>query len=101
MAMVNVTFRNPVDDSLMTNTQVDDASTLADVISNLVQHNFVPPAKAGQHYVLQIKGKAELSSDAATLRSAGVADSDLINVVLAQRGGSESCLLIRGLGREG
>ena len=88
MALVNVTFRNPVDDSMMTNAQVDDASTVAEVISNLVQHNFVPPAKQGQHYVLQIKGKAELSDDGATLRSGGATDSDVINVVLAQRGGT-------------
>jgi len=98
MAMVNVTFRNPVDDTLMVNTQVDPESTLSEVVSNLLQANFIPPAKQGQQYELHIKGKNVLSDERATLSSGGVTDSDVINVVLAQRGGGFSqCPLIRVL----
>ena len=88
MPTVTITFRNPVTGDTMPNTQVDDTMTVREAIDNLQQHNFVPPAKAGQHYVLEIKGKAELANDDATLASGGVANNDVINVVLAQRGGS-------------
>lgn len=88
MAVVTVTFRNPVTGDTMPNTQVDEAMTVREAVDNLQQSNFIPPPKGGQHYVLEIKGKTELTSDQATLASGGVANNDTINVVLAQRGGS-------------
>lgn len=91
MAALTVSFRNPVTDAVVEGTRCDDSMTVREVIENLVQNNFIPPAKEGQHYVLQIKGKTELSSDDATLQSGGVSDGDMINVVLAQRGGDASC----------
>jgi uncharacterized ubiquitin-like protein YukD len=87
MPNVTVTFRNPVTGETMPNTQLDELITVRETIQNLQEANFVPAAKAGQHYVLEIKGKTELTSDDATLASGGVKDNDTINVVLAQRGG--------------
>lgn len=87
MPNVTVTFRNPVTGETMPNTQLDELITVRETIQNLQEVNFVPAAKAGQHYVLEIKGKTELTSDDATLASGGVKDNDTINVVLAQRGG--------------
>lgn len=91
MAALTVSFRNPVTEAVVENTRCDDSMTVREVIENLVQNNFIPPAKEGQHYVLQIKGKTELSSDDATLQSGGASDGDMINVVLAQRGGDAFC----------
>ncbi len=89
MAVVNVTFRNPVTGDTRENSQVEDSSTVSDVVQKLEQHGFIPSPKPGQHYVLEIKSKAELTDDSATLSSGGVANGDTINVVLAQRGGEQ------------
>jgi len=91
---VSVTFRNPVTGETMTNTQVDDSMTVREAVDNLIQSNFIPAAASGQHYVLEIKGKTELTSDDATLASGGIKDNDVVNVALAQRGGW-TCLSIR------
>jgi uncharacterized ubiquitin-like protein YukD len=88
MPNVTVTFRNPVTGETMPNTQLDDLITVREAVQNLQEANFVPAPKPGQHYVLEIKGKTELSSDEATLASGGITDNDTVNVVLAQRGGS-------------
>ena len=88
MPNVTVTFRNPVTGETMPNTQLDDAITVRETVQNLQESNFIPPAKSGQHYVLEIKGKAELTSDDTTLASGGIKDNDTVNVVLAQRGGA-------------
>ena len=93
MANVTVTFRNPVTGEMMTNTQVDDTMTVREVVENLIQSNFIPAAASGQHYILEIKGKAELTNDDATLVTGGVKDGDTINVALAQRGGCKWLLI--------
>jgi hypothetical protein len=88
MAIVTVTFRNPVSDQAASGSSVDDTMTVRETIEHLSQSGFpLPPVAAGQHYVLEIKGKTELSSDDATLQSGGVKDGDVINVVAVQRGG--------------
>jgi uncharacterized ubiquitin-like protein YukD len=88
MAIVAVTFRNPITEQTMRDTQVDDSMTVRETIDNLRQSSFPLPACAdGQHYVLEIKGKTELGTDDATLQSGGVKDGDVINVVAVQRGG--------------
>lgn len=87
MAVVSVTFRNPVTGDTMPDTKIDEAMTVREAVDNLQQANFIPAPKGGQHYVLEIKGKTELTNDDATLASGGVANNDVINVVLAQRGG--------------
>jgi uncharacterized ubiquitin-like protein YukD len=93
MAVVNVTFRNPVTGDTRENSQVDDSNTVSDVVQKLEQHSFIPSPKPGQHYVLEIKGKAELTDGNAALSSAGIANGDTINVVLAQRGGERWSIL--------
>ena len=88
MAIVTVTFRNPVSGQATTGSQVDDSMTVRETIENLSQNGFpLPPLASGQHFVLEIKGKSELGADEATLQSGGVKDGDVINVVAAQRGG--------------
>lgn len=88
MAMTTVTFRNPITEQTMRDTQIDDGMTVLETIENLRQSGFpLPPCAGGQHYVLEIKGKTELGSDTATLQSGGVKDGDVINVVAVQRGG--------------
>lgn len=87
MPTVNVTFRNPVTGDERRDSAVGDDYTVAEVIDSLQQQQFIRPAKGSEHYVLQIKGKAELTEDTATLASGGIANGDLVNVVLAQRGG--------------
>lgn len=87
MANVTVSFRNPVTGEMMKQAQVDDTMTVRETVDHLIESNFIPPAASGQHYVLEIKGKAELTNDNATLLSGGVKDNDVINVALAQRGG--------------
>ena len=94
MANVKVTFRNPVTGEMMVDSQVDDSMTVRETVEHLVESKFIPPAASGQHYVLEIKGKAELTNDDATLSSGGIKDNDIINVALAQRGGGE-CPSIR------
>jgi uncharacterized ubiquitin-like protein YukD len=87
MANVTVTFRNPVTGDTRPDSTVQDDMTVREVTESLQRQQFVPPPKPGQHYVLEIKGKTELASDEATLASGGIANGDIINVVLAQRGG--------------
>lgn len=89
MSIVNVKFRD-VTTGVVTDSRADDSNTVGDVVAGLVQQGLIASPKAGQHYVLQVKGKAELSDDNATLQSGGVKDGDLIDVALTQRGGRES-----------
>jgi uncharacterized ubiquitin-like protein YukD len=85
--MVQVTFRNPLTNETLL-SELDEQMTVRDVVDNLLQHQIVPPARTGEHYILQIKGGAEISDDNATLASGGVANGNIINVAIAQRGGA-------------
>ena len=89
MPVVNVKFRN-VATGVVTDSRADDSNTVGEVVAGLVQQGLIASPKEGQHYVLQVKGKAELSDDNSTLQSGGVKDGDQIDVALTQRGGGEA-----------
>ncbi len=88
MSEHKVKFRNVSTDVGWDGT-VDDAHTVREVIDGMVAQHLIAPPKAGQQYVLQIKGGAELSDDNATMHSGGVKDGDLISVALTNRGGGQ------------
>ena len=85
--MVRVTFRNPVTEQTLPVDELDESMTVREAVDHLIEHSFIPPARDGRHYLLAVKGKMELTRDDATLSSANVADGDVINVLVAQRGG--------------
>jgi WXG100 protein secretion system (Wss), protein YukD/Effector Associated Constant Component 1 len=83
-AMIKITFINPNTNAELV-ADLDETMTVAEVIKELCEHNFLPAPPTG--YFLQVKGKMQVLNENETLMSGNVYSGDLVLVARSQRGG--------------
>jgi hypothetical protein len=88
MAQVKVTFVNDQTSTRAEDSEVDDQQTARQTLDELQAAKFLSPPPPGAAWTLDIKGKASISQDSATLASAGIANGDIVIARIAQRGGN-------------
>jgi hypothetical protein len=86
MAIITVTFRNPITDERLTDCQVDDDMTVRELIERLEEAGFSLPRSWNKPLVFQIKGGSELYGEE-TLKAGGAKDGDVINMCSPTGGG--------------
>ena len=85
--MINLTFVNPQTNQRLVVDEMDENMCLSEIISNLVEQNFIPLPARGEHYHLVVKGKGEITDSTSDLTTVNIDAGDVVFVNKVMRGG--------------